>query len=69
MMPHWDVLGIGAAMIDYLVRVSDEFLDSVPGTKHGMIAVEHDVLQDLLKRCGQRPITIAGAAQPIRSKH
>ncbi len=69
MTPHWEVLGIGAAMIDYLVRVSEEFLESVPGAKHGMVSVDYDVLQDLLKRCGEIPITVAGgsAANTIKA--
>ncbi len=57
-----EVLGIGAAIVDYLVRVSDTFLESIPGPKNGMQVVDYATFEKLLKQCGEAPQILAGGS-------
>lgn len=61
-LPGYDVLGIGAPICDYVIRVSDAFLRKIPGTKAGMQPVDLVTLQRLIALSGQQPTIVAGGS-------
>ncbi|MDP1836665.1 MAG: adenosine kinase [Chlamydiales bacterium] len=58
----YEILGIGNAFVDYLVKVPHEFIDSLEGSKHGMLLVEHATLSELLERSQQTPTILSGGS-------
>lgn len=61
MLEHhpYRVLGVGAAVIDQLVQVSEEFLDDVPGEKGGSDRLTIDELNRIKGKLNAAPITLA----------
>jgi sugar/nucleoside kinase (ribokinase family) len=59
---RYDVLGIGAPVIDNVITVSESFLASIPGKKGGAVQIEHAALLHLIKSCNMPPLTIAGGS-------
>jgi sugar/nucleoside kinase (ribokinase family) len=57
-----EVLGIGSAIVDYLVQVPHAFLSRLDGAKHGMQLVENAELHALLRQSQQIPTLIAGGS-------
>lgn len=57
-----EVLGIGAAIVDYVVRVPHAFFEAIDGPKHGMQLVENSELHALLSKSQQTPTRIAGGS-------
>ncbi len=39
---HYEVIGLGAPFIDHILKVSDNFLEKIPGAKGGMEPVDYD---------------------------
>lgn len=58
----YEILGIGNAFVDYLVRVPYDFLDNLDGTKHGMLIVDQNILSKTLESTLQTPIVAAGGS-------
>jgi len=58
----YKVLGIGAPVMDHVIRVSDQFIDSIDGGKGGMLQVSFDTLSHLLNTCGSDATLIAGGS-------
>lgn len=58
----YEVLGIGPAIMDSLIRVSEDFLRAVPGIKHGMQRIDYPTFNALLKASRQQPQVIAGGS-------
>ncbi len=57
-----EVLGLGAPIMDLILKVSDEFLATVPGELHGMEPVEYEVQQDIIKRSGHVAVPVPGGS-------
>lgn len=60
--PQNVVLGIGAAFVDQVLYVKDDFLKNVPGKKGGMVIVDHKELTNIIQQSGQTPIIIPGGS-------
>ena len=69
MISKHTILGIGAPIMDSLLRVSEEFITQLPGKRHGMQPIERVELVRLVDQSGQEPLTVAGgsAANTIRA--
>lgn len=46
----YDVLAIGAPLIDSIINVEDSFLNQIPGKKGGMELIQEDLLKSLLAK-------------------
>ncbi len=57
-----DVLGLGAPIMDLILRVSDEYLATIPGELHGMEHVSFSELQRLIDESGQVPVPVPGGS-------
>ena len=57
-----EVLGVGAAIVDRIIHVSDNFLASVPGRKGGMETVDYDLFNNLLHKSSQSSARIPGGS-------
>lgn len=57
-----DVLGIGSAFVDTILRVDEHFLEGVPGAKGGMEPIEYETLVEILGRCPKGGVEIAGGS-------
>lgn len=58
----YDVLGIGAPVVDYIVHIDDQFLKDQNIEKGGMVLIEEPTFWRLLERTGKTPIRIAGGS-------
>lgn len=58
----YDVVGIGAPFIDYIIDVSDEFLQQLAGDKGGMIAVDYPAFRKIIEDSGVTPKVIPGGS-------
>lgn len=58
----YDVVGVGAAIVDRILHVSDEFLATVPGRKGGMEPIDKQQFDEILKRYGREPISAPGGS-------
>lgn len=56
------VLGVGAPILDHIILIDEETLHELPGTKEGMVQVEEQALQKLLKLGHGHIPTIAGGS-------
>lgn len=61
-MAQYNILGVGAPFIDYIVHVSDEFLNSLPGQIKGIEPISHEGLIDLLSLTKKSPIIRPGGS-------
>ncbi len=63
------IVGVGAALLDYLLHITDDYLKTVPGKKYGMELVEEADLISIIEKSGSIPSTMAGgsAANVIKS--
>lgn len=60
---HYQVLGIGTPIVDYLIHVSNDYLDTLPGKRGGSILVDHPTLQKILdKKRGSLKVLAGGSA-------
>jgi sugar/nucleoside kinase (ribokinase family) len=62
MSASYEILGIGAPIGDYILRVSDAFLRQLPGTKAGMQEIDLETLHRLIALSGQEPVIVAGGS-------
>jgi len=58
----FQLLGVGSPLLDILVRVSDEFLGTVPGEKGGMLMVDSAFQQSVLDRLPEKPRLVPGGS-------
>lgn len=45
---NYDILGIGGPILDQLLKVSEEYLETVPGEKGGMEPVDFETIEKKL---------------------
>ena len=57
-----DLIGVGSPVVDTLARVSEAFLDEVPGDKGGMELVDSDALKALADKLGDSGEDAAGGS-------
>ncbi len=57
-----EVLGFGAPIIDLILRVSPDFLDSIPGERGGMEPIEYGEMQEMVERSGAEVVTCPGGS-------
>ncbi len=56
------ILGVGAPFLDYILKVSDAFLDKLPGSKEGMMHVDYLTFSHILNTCGVKPVLVPGGS-------
>ena len=57
------VVGIGSALVDYLVHEKDAFIDKVPGAvKGGMTLVESDTIDATVSLAAEKPEVVPGGS-------
>ncbi len=59
---NYEILGIGNPFMDYILHVSEDFLQTVTSIKGGVELIEHDHFQKLIKDSGKIPKLIAGGS-------
>ncbi len=50
-MPHpngYDIIGIGAPVVDHIIRVEEEYVQSLEGGKGGMVIINYHTLSEIL---------------------
>ncbi|MEX1012220.1 MAG: adenosine kinase [Waddliaceae bacterium] len=64
-----ELVGVGAALLDYLLHISDAYLETIPGEKYGMELVDEKAIISIIEKSGSVPSTMAGgsAANVIKS--
>lgn len=60
--PHYEVLALGDPYVDRILRVSDEYLHSVPGEKGGTLEITYPTLVNLLSTAQGEPEIIPGGS-------
>jgi len=61
--PQVEMIGVGAALVDLLLHVEEDFLHHhVDGDKGGMVMVDHDHIDELCNRSGLDPHRLPGGA-------
>jgi sugar/nucleoside kinase (ribokinase family) len=58
----FDILGIGGAVLDQLLRVSDSYLSTIPGKKGGMLPVDFETLERIIAGSGAEPVSVPGGS-------
>ena len=62
-MATFDLIGVGSPIMDLLARVPDEFLRRhVPGEKGGMVLVDHDEMQRIVRLLDGEPAYATGGS-------
>ncbi|MBA3957972.1 MAG: adenosine kinase [Parachlamydiaceae bacterium] len=65
-MPHntsnVEVIGIGAPIIDYILDVSETFIQQLPGAKGGMTIINHDAFNKILNACDPPTLRLGGSS-------
>ncbi|SLM30414.1 hypothetical protein MTBBW1_2210018 [Desulfamplus magnetovallimortis] len=56
------VTGVGSALMDLLINEKDSFLESVGKKKGGMTLVDDKVIESVLEKSGQQPLSVPGGA-------
>ena len=54
------LLGVGSPLLDVLVPVDEAFLETVPGEKGGMLMVEPEFQESVLRRLPSEPRRVPG---------
>lgn len=62
MRASYEVLGIGAPFIDYIVEVDNAFIEKLPGEKGGMVLVDYETLRFIVEQSGSRALVISGGS-------
>lgn len=57
-----EVLGIGAPILDHLLYVSEEYLETIPGEKWGMEVVDYEAMVKIIEESGDVPVQVAGGS-------
>lgn len=58
----YEIIGIGAPVVDQILMVSDEFLDGVSGSKGGQCPVDLPVLEGILEKAIHKPYKVPGGS-------
>lgn len=58
----YDILGIGGPILDQILKVSDSYLRQVPGEKGGMLPIDFETLEKIIRESGQQPISVPGGS-------
>lgn len=68
-MSSQSVLGIGGPIMDSLLRVSEEFITTLPGRRHGMQPIDYPTMLQIIQDSKQIPQVVAGgsAANTIKA--
>ncbi|MFI5344152.1 MAG: carbohydrate kinase family protein [Chlamydiales bacterium] len=61
-MTSYKILGIGAACIDLMITVSEDFINDVPGTKGGAEEIDRLDLDRILSLSDQTPLITTGGS-------
>lgn len=61
-MNSYEILGIGAPVIDYILHVDSSFIDQLAGEKEGMVAIDESTLTRILSQFHLPNYTIGGSA-------
>jgi len=59
---NYTILGIGAPVVDHIIRVSEEYIQNLQGGKGGMVLIDHDTLTQLLTDLGGEASLLAGGS-------
>jgi len=59
---RYDVLGIGGPIIDQILPVSHEYMESIPGEIGGMMPVNYETLISIIQESGSKPIPVLGGS-------
>ncbi|MBT3393819.1 MAG: adenosine kinase [Waddliaceae bacterium] len=62
MSNKYEVLGLGGCILDLVVQVSEDFLETVPGEKGGMELVGHDDIVSIITSCSGEAIEVPGGS-------
>ena len=58
----YEVLAVGAPLMDHLLRVSESYLATIPGAKGGMETVNYEEIVHIIEKSGAIPVQIAGGS-------
>lgn len=60
---NYDVLGIGSPIVDHIIRVDEEYVQSLEGGKGGMVLIDHEAMSGILEKFhGESTLTVGGSA-------
>lgn len=57
-----EVLGIGTPIIDYIIRVNQNFLEKLPGIKGGSMPLDYDHFVELIRQSEEEPTLVVGGS-------
>src|ERR1700722_19791548 len=58
----YDILGIGGPILDQILRVSDRYLETIPGAKGGMEPIDLETLENIVRESGEVPVLVRGGS-------
>lgn len=58
----YEIIGIGGPILDQLVRVTDAYLETVPGEKGGMEPVTYEQLERIVAASGSQSVFVPGGS-------
>lgn len=58
----YDILGIGGPILDQILRVSETYLQEVPGKKGGMEPINFETLEKIIHGSKALPVTVPGGS-------
>lgn len=58
----YEVFTISDSIVDHLLRVDEEFIDSIPGRKGESELVDNAAFEKIIQTCGSKPIARTGAS-------
>jgi sugar/nucleoside kinase (ribokinase family) len=61
-LPKYEILGVGNPLLDHLLQVSPEYLDSISGEKYGMEIISYQDMIQLIEKSGSIPKLVAGGS-------
>lgn len=59
---QYEILGVGAPLLDHLLRVDNTYLDTISGKKYGMEPIGYDEMILLIEKSGSVPKLVAGGS-------
>jgi sugar/nucleoside kinase (ribokinase family) len=59
---NYEIIGIGGPILDQLVRVTDAYLESLPGEKGGMEPISYEQLEKIVTGSGSESIFVPGGS-------
>lgn len=58
----YEILAVGAPLMDHLLKVSESYLADIPGEKWGMETINYEEIIHIIERSGSIPVQIAGGS-------